>query len=270
MADWRARDQAAGLRRMFGAEKGPLVAFAAGPGLPGRAEFMLRTARRLAAMGQSVVVLDEMGGREGLAAGFRLKAGIDLIDVLAGDARWAEALVEISPDVRLLEAGRAARALGPGELGLGERLEAGLRELRGEVGCVLVNCCLGREGLSRVAATADHLVVATTTNGASITSAYSLVKRAAREQQRDLAHLVVLEARPVEAAKAIYDNMRDTALRHLGLSLAAVRVDGIPGYEDMAVTISNRFPAFAHPPAADCKPTQRAPLWRLSSRESVV
>lgn len=270
MAEWGRMDQAAGLRRLFGADAAPLVAFAGGPGLPGRADFLFRTARRLAGMGQSVVVLDELGGREGLAENLRLNSEIDLIDVLAGDAQWSEALIEIAPGVRLLEAGRAGRAFGPGELGLAERLEVCLKELRGEVDYVLVNCALGREGLSRVAAAADQLVVGTTTNGASITSAYSLIKRAAREQQRDLAHLAVFDARPIEAAKAIYDNMRQTALRHLGLSLAAVRLEGVPGGEDMATAIANRFPATAQQLTPLRNPAPGAPLWRLTPRESVV
>ena len=112
MADWRARDQAAGLRRLFGAEMGPLVAFAAGPGLPGRAGFVLRTGRRLAAMGHSVVILDELGGDEGLAAGLRLNSEIDLIDVLAGDARTARPV----PDLAKLAAAPPISAM-PGFLG---------------------------------------------------------------------------------------------------------------------------------------------------------
>lgn len=270
MADWRHFDQAAGLRRLFGAEVAPMVAFAAGAGLPDRANFILRTARRLAVMGQTVVVVDEVGGREGVAGPLGLVTGIDLIDVLAGDACWAEALVEISPGLRLLEASRAAKALGPGELGLGERLESSLRELRGEVGYVLINCALGRDGMSRVAASADQFVVGTTANGASITSAYSLIKRAAREQQRDSAHLAILGARPAGIAQGIYDNMRQTAQRHLGLSLAPVSLEGAPGVEDMATAIASRFPTSAQQFIATRNPAVSAPLWRLTARESVV
>ena len=245
MAEWGHIDQAAGLRRLFGVELAPTLAFSTGVSEVNTSALLLNAARHLASSGHSVLLIDENRGPGSLAGRLRLGAGPDLFDVVAGDVFVPEALTTLAPGVQLLRAGRAAREFELGEVGLADRMQAILREIRNEVSYVLIDATLHRGGLSQLAAAAEHLVITTQPQGAAIKNAYAFVKRVAQDSRRDHLMVTVTRARQGQEARSVFDNMRDTARRHLGLDISYLDAYAGRTSEDIGTAIGQLFPRAA-------------------------
>lgn len=245
MANWGRMDQAAGLRALFGIELAPTLAFSSGNSEGNCAAVLLKTARNLAASGHSVLLIDENRGVNSLSKLLRVKPRADLFDVVAGDVFASEALTPLAPRIQLLAAGRAAREFELGEVGLAARIDSILREIRNEVSYVLVDSALHRGGLSQLVNATEHLVVNTTPQGVAIKNAYAFIKHVAQAYRRDSMLVTVTNARQAAEARSIFDNMRDTARRHLGLNLDYL--DAFAGSEtvDVSAAIGQYFPRTA-------------------------
>ncbi|HQR05104.1 MAG: hypothetical protein JSR19_04395 [Proteobacteria bacterium] len=218
-------DQAAGLRRLFGHQDARTVAFMAAEPC-GLGALLARTAYVLAAGGREVILVDERVGSASLISAFGATPGQEVYDVLLGDCSLDRALIPVAPLIRLLGAHRAASALVPGEDGPGNALPSMFQRLTCEADFVLVDALSRRDAVvSAVSRQARHWVVATPARPESVTRAYALIKRIAREQGRTRFHLTVTGARRPEDARAIFGNMRQVAADHLGVDLKALPME---------------------------------------------
>jgi flagellar biosynthesis protein FlhG len=238
-----AGDQAAGLRRLFGARAPQVVAFVSGRESCGRTTLLVQTAAALANAGHGVVVIDENPGPDNVLATLGLSSRCDLIDMVRGSRSAKEVMVRAAPLMQAVAASRFADESLHLDAAATASLNAGLSQLQREASFVLIDCASRRGGqVSTLALTARHLAVVVAAQGAAITHAYALIKRLTREQQRDFFHVVITRARSADEAQAIFDNLRNTAREHLGVRLDYLGGSRVPLTDHLADALQSRLP----------------------------
>ncbi|MEW6164190.1 MAG: AAA family ATPase [Pseudomonadota bacterium] len=239
----RHGDQAAGLRRLFGAQPPQVVAFASGHGACGRTTLVVQTAAALAAAGHGVVIIDENAAPNNAVASFGLAARYDLMHALSGERSLRQVMLQAAPLVRILPAARAAHELDSLAAADEMHLAACLNELQRGASFVLIDCAVRRQGrLSRLAAAARHMAVVVAAHGNSITHAYALIKHMAQERGRGGFQIVITRARSDEEAHAIFDNMRRVARGHLDVRLDYLGAADVPVTANLAAALTDRLP----------------------------
>lgn len=213
-------DQAAGLRRLFGARAARVVAFVSGREACGHTTLLVRTATALAEAGQGVVIIDENAGADNVHCAFGIKARHDLLDLVHGGCPIERLVQAVAPLVSVVAAARFAADVRQLDASAAERLDAALRQLQEGSSFVLIDC-VARNGqhLSPLAPAAPHMVVVVAAQSSAITRAYASIKRLAQERGRDGFHVAITRARTEQEALAIFHNMRRTAREHLGVRL---------------------------------------------------
>lgn len=215
-------DQAAGLRRLFGAHKARAVAFVSGREARGRTALLARTATALAEAGQGVVIIDETADADSVhaALGIKVHARHDLLALVQGDASIEQLVQPVAPFLSLISAARLAAAPLRTNTVAAERLNAALRQLQGGCTFILVNCVARHDShLSPLAMIMPHLVVVVAAQGSAITRGYALIKRLSQTCGRQRFQVAITQARTEQEAQRIFHNMRDTARAHLNVAL---------------------------------------------------
>lgn len=238
-----AVDQAAGLRRLFGARPPQVIAFVSGRDACGRTALLVQTTAALAQAGHGVVLIDENSGPDSALATFGVASRHDLIDLVQGTCSARQVLRPVGPLVRGVAASRFVDEM-PRLDGLAvDGLNAGLRQIQQGAAFVMIDCAARREGqVSPLALAARHIAVVVAAQGAAITHAYALIKRLARERGRDSFQVVVTRARSDEEAQAIFDNLRCTAREHLGVRLDYLGSARVPVTDHLADALQSRLP----------------------------
>lgn len=211
-----ARDQAEGLRRLFGPRRAHMLALADVAAQDSGVSVAMATAKTLAARGHRVVLVDEHG-RASRACGC---GGIELFDVLARGTALAAAIAAVTPSLRLLPARRAARELGAGEEGVQQRLDACARSLRDGSDFVLVDSAVRRGRLSMLTLASPEIILALSPSADAVTQGYALLKRAAAARGPDGFRMVVRQSRDVRQSGLLADTVGAVARQHLGMHLA--------------------------------------------------
>lgn len=236
-------DQAAGLRRLFGARPPQVVAFASGREACGRTTLVVQTAAALAAAGHGVVIVDENPTPNNVVSAFGLTARYDLSHAFHGERALRQVMLPAAPLVQILPAARAAREFEHLDEAGRAQLTACLREMQRGASFVLVDCAHRRAGhLSPIALAARHMAVVVAAQTSAITHAYALIKRIAQERGRDGFQVVITRARAPEEARAIFDNMNRVAQEHLGVRLSYLGSAQVPVTEHLADALTQRLP----------------------------
>lgn len=239
-------DQAAGLRRLFGGHSPQVVAFASAHAACGRTTLLVQTAAALAAAGHGVLIVDENPAPNNAVSAFGLSARWDLFHVLQGERTLRQAMLAAAPLLRILPAARAARELDhANRIAAAARLNLAscLQEMQQDVDFVLVDATIRRGGhLSPLAVAARHMTMVVAAQGAAITHAYALIKRIAQERGRDGFQIVITRAHSKGEARAIFDNMRRVAQRHLDVKLDYLGSSSVPVAENLADALLQRLP----------------------------
>jgi flagellar biosynthesis protein FlhG len=236
-------DQAAGLRRLFGARAPQVIAFVSGREASGRTTLLVQTAAALANAGHGVVIIDENSGPNNVLSAFGMTSRHDLMDMLR-QARSAQHIMQpAAPLVRAVAASRFADEMIHLDAASAECLTAGLRQIQQGVSFVMIDCAARRGGhISPLALAARHIAVVVAAQGSAITHAYALIKRLARERGRDDFQMVITRARSEEEAQAIFDNLRRTAREHLGVRLDYLGSSRVPVTDHLADALLSRLP----------------------------
>lgn len=225
-------DQAAGLRRLFGAHKARAVAFVSGREACGRTALLVRTATALAEAGQGVVIIDENAGADtdNMHAALGIKVRHDLLALVQGDVSIEQLVQPVAPFLSVISAARFAATPLRTNTVAAERLNAALRQLQDGCTFILVDCVARHDShLSPLALAMPHLVVVVAAQGAAITRGYALIKHLSQAYGREGFHVVITKARTEQEAKVIFHNMRNTAHAHLNVVLnylGSTRVEG--------------------------------------------
>ncbi len=212
-------DQAAGLRRLFGHRRVHILTFVAGSAGVGKSVLVANLATCLARLGKEILVLDE-NARSNVAACFGANACLDLLQVIDREKTLAEVLVEAAPGIRVLPASCAVRKLGKLNRQQQESLVESIVGMEHPADVILVDASLDHPlGFSPLGLAAHETVLVISATGASITEAYSLIKKVSLGYARKSFRILVNMVRDEGEARAIFNNIaqlaRSRGLAHL-------------------------------------------------------
>lgn len=211
MADFRI-DQAAGLRRLFGTSQLQVITFTAGCEGVGRSSAVANLAAVLARLGKEVLVIDENACADDVALCFGAHARADLLQVLNGECRLADVIVQPLPGLNVLSAAKAAKKLGRLTRGQQKAFLAALQQLERPVDVILVDASTTHpQGCSPFALASHETVVVLSGNSASITEAYALIKKISHAYARRHFRILVNKVRSYPDARSIYENIAEVA-----------------------------------------------------------
>lgn len=234
-------DQAAGLRKLFAGARGPTTVAFAGAGM-GRNALVAALARGLASAGKEVLVIDEHAGADSVAAAFGARARFDLLQAVNRDVPAAQVLLRPEPSIRLLPAARAARQHARLDAMERRALAEWLRRLQKGVDFVLVDTA-DRAGadFSPLLPQPQRIVIAVSSDGASITEAYARMKRLTQLRDCRRFGVAILGAAASAEGRTVFANLRGVAQRHLGAELELIgglSAHGDPGSIGQALAAS--------------------------------
>lgn len=211
-------DQAAGLRRLF--RRAPPTVVALYTTGRERTTTAVRTAFRLAARAERVLILDEARGEQSLAPALGVADGGDLLGVLGGQVD-AAALVQPVPGlVGRVPVSAAALALPLLDEERRMRLIDALRALHRYAGIVLVHADSeeASDPSPFVFAAPRRLLVAEASRSGAL-EAYSVIKALAAAGAGSL-HVAVSGARTRDEAHAFFGSLDTLVRNHVGVPLA--------------------------------------------------
>lgn len=206
MADYRG-DQAAGLRRLFGREQSRIVTFASGSSGVGKSVLVANLAVCLAGLGKEVLVLDE-NTKNNVATCLGAHVRHDLLQVINREKLLSDVLVTVAPGVRVLPAARAIRKLGTLTTAQQDLLVQSIVGMERPADVILVDASLDHPlGFSPLGLAAHETVIVISATGASITEAYSLIKKVSLGYARKNFRILLNKVQGVDEARAIHGNM---------------------------------------------------------------
>lgn len=236
-------DQAAGLRRLFDVRPSQVVAFAASDARCGRTALVIQTALALAQAGERVLIIDENEGRNCATRRMNVKVPGDMWDSLIGRLPLECLITPAAEKVWLLAAAGIATRLHQDTDVIRDKLNLMIDPMRRGAEFILIDSQLAASGgLSMLSSIADHVIVIVGAEQAGITESYGLIKRLSLERGRERFHLVVTRAKTQAVAKKVFDNLRQTARQHLGVSIEWLAAVKVPTAENLAEEIYSRLP----------------------------
>ena len=207
MADFRV-DQAAGLRRLLGGNQLQVVTFVAGCEGVGRSVAVANIGVALARQGKEVLIIDENTSRDDIASSFGQVVKNDLLNVVQREIPLSQALLQPMSGLRLLSAARAVKKLGRLSLAQQQTLLDAMSSLERPVDVILVDASISHpQGFSPFGLASQEAVVVLSGSSASITEAYSLIKKVSHAFARKHFRILVNKVRSIPDARSIFENI---------------------------------------------------------------
>lgn len=213
-----AGDQAEGLRQILAFSRARTIAVVAGARGAGATSCVVNLAWALSAEGKRVLVIDENRGAN-VAHALGLAALRDLHDIMTGQCAPDDGLLEIAPDVKLLPAGAAARALPLLDRTAQQRAISWFASLDLETDIVLLDASNEGQQPSAFARAAQEVIVVVRPGPSSVTGGYAAIKRMTHAHGRGRFRLLVNRAPDHATAALIHENMAQVAAKHLDTSV---------------------------------------------------
>lgn len=211
MADFRV-DQAAGLRRMFGGSQLQVVTFVAGCEGVGRSVAVANIGAALARLGKEVLIIDEHASQDDIASFFGMAARYDLLNVVQRELNLSQVLLQPMNGLRILPAAKAVKKMGRLSLPQQQALLDAMSGLERPVDVILVDASMAHpHGFSPFGLASQEAVVVLSGNSASITEAYSLIKKVSQAFARRHFRILVNKVRSQPDARSIYENIAQVA-----------------------------------------------------------
>lgn len=211
MADFRV-DQAAGLRRLLGGGQLQVVTFVAGCEGVGRSVAVANIGVALARLGKEVLIIDEHSSRDDIASAFGLLARYDLLNVVERELSLAQVLLQPMNGLRVLPAAKAVTKLGRLSLSQQQTLLDAMSGLERPVDVILVDASMTHPGgFSPFGVVSQEAVVVLSGSTASITEAYTLIKKVSHAFARKHFRILVNKVKSLPDARSIYENIAQVA-----------------------------------------------------------
>jgi flagellar biosynthesis protein FlhG len=211
VADFQV-DQAAGLRRLLGGGQLQVITFVAGCEGVGRSVSIANLGVALARLGKEVLIIDENASRDDVASAFGLIARHDLLNVVEREKALAEVLLQPMHGLRVLPSARAVKKLGRLSLTQQQTLLDAMAGLDRAVDVILVDASMTHpNGFSPFGIISQEAVVVLSGSGASITEAYTLIKKASHVFSRKHFRILVNKVKSFPDARSIYENIAQVA-----------------------------------------------------------
>lgn len=213
-------DQAEGLRRMLAGGRVRAVTVAGGRTGIGKTSVLINLAVALARRGKYVMIIDERADAGNVAGKLGLAPRYDLLDVIDRKKRLEEVMLHGPQGIAIVPAAKGVKALSGMDSAGQEWLVQAFGGLPQPVDVLLVDAGSGSgaNALSMSLAS-QEVVVVVSSQPASITEAYALIKVMNQEFARRQFRIVVNKSGSEAEARAIYDNMAQAAGRFLDVSL---------------------------------------------------
>ena len=229
MADFRV-DQAAGLRRMLGGGGLQVITFVAGCEGVGRSSAIANLGVALARLGREVLIIDEHGPGDDVASALGVQASYDLLHVMQRELPLARVLLKQMQGLSILPAARAVHKLGRLSLKQQQILLDAMSDQARPVDVILVDASMSHPtGFSPFGLASRETVVVLSGSSASITEAYSLIKKVSQLYSRRHFRILVNKVRQPEDARSIYENIAQVARQR---GVASLDFAGAIPYDD--------------------------------------
>lgn len=211
MADFRV-DQAAGLRRLLGGgQQLQVITFVSGCDGVGRSVAVANIGVAMARLGKEVLIIDEHASGDDIAATFGLVARNDLLNVVQREMPLSQVLLQPMNGLRVLAA-RAVKKLGRLSLPQQQTLLDSMSGLERPIDVILVDASMAHpNGFSPFGLASQEAVVVLSGSSASITEAYSLIKKVSHAFSRKHFRILVNKVRSQADARSIFDNIAQVA-----------------------------------------------------------
>jgi flagellar biosynthesis protein FlhG len=218
------QDQAEGLRRLLVQDNIlHAVTVISGSAGTGKTTAVINLATALARSGKKVLIIDENAGASNLGGTLGLSAHRDLLDVVRRDMTLEDVLIQHSDGFGILPAGRGMRVLDKINPDDRSHLADSFAGLTPPMDVVLVDAA--PDSASRLLSLAfpcHEIIVLVSSQPASITTAYALIKDISGNSGNHRFRVLVNKVGDEAEAKKIFDNMARVASRYLSVSLGFI------------------------------------------------
>jgi flagellar biosynthesis protein FlhG len=216
-------DQAEGLRRMLAGTKPRIITFLAATAQDEKGAMLVNLGASLARAGIDVLLVDACSAAHGVAARLGVAGGATLLGVARQQCALNEVIKQVPQGfgvVSMLPSGELAadRIDGPDEA---RRLARAFEVLVKQTGTVIVDGEFDGDSFPLPVMGSAEIVVQVSNSAASITAAYTLIKRLNLALGHRSFGILVTNASEREA-KVVFDNMKQAASRYLALDLTSM------------------------------------------------
>ncbi|HVW64170.1 MAG TPA: AAA family ATPase [Nitrosospira sp.] len=215
------QDQAEGLRRLLVQDSNLHAATVISGNMgAGKTIAVINLAAALVRSGKKVLIIDENASASNLGGTLGLSAHRDLLDVIRRDMAFDKVLIEHYDGFSILPAGRGMRVLDKLNPDDQSHLTDAFGCLMPPMDVILVDAAPGHASkLLSLVFPCHEIVVLVSSQPASITAAYALIKRISGNGDSQRFRVLVNKVNGATEAKKIFDNMARVANRYLSVSL---------------------------------------------------
>jgi flagellar biosynthesis protein FlhG len=214
-------DQAEGLRRMLAGPKPRIVTFLSATAQDDKGAMLVNLGASLARAGNDVLIVDACQHEYSVAQRLGVDRGATLLQVARQQCALNEVIYPVPQGFNVASMQRGHGAMRPGADDA-RRLAKSFDVLVKQTGIVIVDAEFGPDASFPVPIMdSSEIVVQVSTSAASITNAYSLIKRLSQQLGRRPFGILVTGASEIEA-KVVYDNMCSAASRYLAVQLISM------------------------------------------------
>jgi len=213
-------DQAEGLRRMLAGPKPRIVTFLSATPADDKGAMLVNLGASLARAGNDVMIVDACEHEYGVAQRLGVDRGASLLQVARQECALNQVIHQAPQGFQVASMARKAG----GRIGQDDtrRLAKTFDVLVKQAGIVIVDGEFGDDDSFPLPIMDNsEIVVQVSASAASITAAYSLVKRLSQQLGRRPFGILVTGASEAEA-KVVYDNMATAATRYLAVPLSSM------------------------------------------------
>ncbi len=212
-------DQAEGLRRMLAGPKPRIVTFLSATAEDDKGAMLVNLGASLARAGNDVLIVDACQHEYGVAQRLGVDRGASLLHVARQECGLNQVINQVPQGFGVVSMARGPGGGGPDQA---RRLAKTFDVLVKQTGIVIVDGEFSSDDSFPVPIMdSAEIVVQVSTSAASITAAYSLIKRLSQQLGRRPFGILVTGASEAEA-KVVYDNMSAAASRYLAVQLISM------------------------------------------------
>ncbi len=213
-------DQAAGLRRIAGAQPVKVLAVASGKGGVGKTHVAVNLSVALAQSGRATLLLDADLGLANVDVLLGLRPAANLEHVLAGELALEEVVLEGPGGLKIVPAASGVSRLASLSPLEQNALIGAFSSLPLNVECMVVDTATGIDsGVLGFCGAAHEVVVVVCDEPASITDAYAVVKLASRERGVERFQVLCNRVRDAAHGRALFRKLQSVCDRFLDVAL---------------------------------------------------
>jgi flagellar biosynthesis protein FlhG len=202
------------------ARKAAIIAVTSGKGGVGKTSVSVNMACEFSRRGHRTIIIDTDLGLANAHIVAGLKPKKTLSDYVEGNAELAEIIEDGPCKVKFISGGSGVQEMANLDDNGRARICVAIEELRPFCDVIILDTGAGvAKGVTDFVSLADHTVLVTTSNFASIADAYGIVKVVVQDGYSNPVHCVVNRVRSPEEADQVFVKLKSCCERFLGFDL---------------------------------------------------